>query len=290
MSAPSNPAPRGDPIPRAGVIAWPVRHSLSPRIHGFWLKRHGLAGSYEPLAVPLAIFEPYLRCLLSEGYAGANVSLPHKLSALGLCDRLSERAKRIGAVNTLVFRDGTIEGDNTDGFGFLENLAQSAPAAWRAADGPAVLLGAGGAARAVVAALLDAGVPSIRLVNRTLARAEELAEAFGAAVEPLDWTGAAAALEGANVLVNSTSLGLEGQPPLDLDLAALPPGALVTDIVYAPLETPLLRAAKARGNPVVDGLGMLLHQARPGFEAWFGVAPEVDAELRAAVLAPKTLP
>ncbi|MCH6588612.1 MAG: shikimate dehydrogenase, partial [Proteobacteria bacterium] len=205
-------------------------------------------------------------------------------AGLAACHEVEPLAERIGAVNTVVFEDGRLEGHNTDAFGFLENLRQGAPA-WEAAAGPALVLGAGGAARAVAAALVDAGAPEVRLSNRTAARAEALARALGASVVPVPWESRADALDGLALLVNTTSLGMAGQPELDLDLDPLPAAALVTDIVYTPLETPLLARARARGNPAVDGLGMLLHQARPGFEAWFGVAPEVTAELRAFVLA-----
>jgi shikimate dehydrogenase len=284
MNADHEPVPRAG-VPRAGVLGWPVRHSLSPRLHGHWLKRYGLAGSYELLPVPPQVFAPYVRALLAEGYAGANVTVPHKEAAKDLCDTLDPAAAAIGAVNTLIFRHGKIVGRNTDAYGFLENLRQARPG-WHAADGPAVVLGAGGAARAVVYALLEAGAPEVRVLNRTVSRAERLAaELSGGPDTPV--TGrplAAAQLEGAALLVNTTSLGMAGHPPLELDLGALPAGALVTDIVYAPLETPLLAAARARDHPTVDGLGMLLHQGRPGFEAWFGRAPEVDAEVRADIL------
>lgn len=268
---------------RAGVIGWPVGHSLSPKLHGFWLRTLGIDGSYQAIPVEPKNLERDLRRLADEGFAGVNATVPHKEAALALSDEADAAARAIGAANTLVFRDGRILASNSDAFGFLENLRQGNPG-WRAEAGPAVVLGAGGAARAVVWALLEAGAPEVRLVNRTLSRAEALAGAFGDAVLPCTWETAGAALEGAALLVNTTSLGMEGQPPLQLALAALPGTALVTDIVYAPLETPLLRLAGARGNPTVDGLGMLLHQARPGFEAWFGVAPEVTPELRAAVL------
>ncbi len=272
----------GDTAPQAGVLGWPVRHSLSPRLHGHWLKRYGLAGSYEHLPVPPQVFGGYVRALVAEGYAGANVTVPHKQAALALCDAVDPAARAIGAVNTLVFRDGRILGSNTDAYGFLENLRQEVPD-WRPAAGPAVVLGAGGAARAVAFALREAGVPQVRVLNRTAARAERLADDLGEGIAARAW--AAAALEGANLLVNTTSLGMSGHPPLEIDLTPLPAGALVTDIVYVPLETPLLRAARAAGHPTVDGLGMLLHQARPGFEAWFGRAPEVDAALRVSILA-----
>jgi shikimate dehydrogenase len=268
----------------AGVMGWPVTHSLSPRLHGFWLERYRIDGAYLPLPVAPEHFERALRGLADAGFRGVNLTLPHKQAGLAVCHQVEPLAERIGAVNTVVFDDGRLEGRNTDAFGFLENLRQGAPA-WDAAAGPALVLGAGGAARAVAAALLDAGAPEVRLSNRTAARAEALARALGARVVPVPWESRADALDGLALLVNTTSLGMAGQPELDLDLDRLPATALVTDIVYTPLETPLLARARARGNPAVDGLGMLLHQARPGFEAWFGVAPEVTAELRALVLA-----
>jgi len=293
----------------AGVIGWPVGHSRSPRLHGFWLDQLGIDGAYVPLPVHPGDFETVLRALPRMGFAGANVTVPHKEAALALANHVEPLAKRIGAVNTLVVRaDGSIEGRNTDAFGFIENLRQG-HAGFTAARGPAVVLGAGGAARAVVAALLDDGCPEIRLLNRTSERAAEI----GAALEPAapaphllvagpispmaglvmgeaprrivvhDWDRRAEALDGAVLLVNTTILGMVGQPPLDLNLDFLPPDAVVNDIVYAPLETDLLARARARRNAVVDGLGMLLHQARPGFAAWFGVMPEVTNELRSFV-------
>ncbi|HET8726723.1 MAG TPA: shikimate dehydrogenase, partial [Alphaproteobacteria bacterium] len=260
-------------------------HSRSPVLHGHWLRRYRIDGAYVPLAVPPDGLERALRALPALGFRGCNVTVPHKEAALRLVDRASDAARRIGAVNTVVVEaDGTLTGSNTDGFGFLENLRDGAPG-WRAEAGPVALIGAGGAARAILAALLDAGAPEIRVANRSRDRAEALAAEFGNGVAAIDWAERAAALDGAALLVNTTTLGMEGQKPLDLALDRLPAEALVTDIVYAPLETPLLAAAKARGNRTVDGVGMLLHQARPGFEAWFGTTPTVDAALRAAVLA-----
>jgi shikimate dehydrogenase len=262
----------------AGVLGFPVAHSRSPRLHGFWLRKHGIDGAYLPLPVAPERFPAAVRSLADLGFRGANVTIPHKLAAFEVCDVVDASAQRAGAVNTLVFRDGTIHGANTDGFGFLESIREQAPG-WRAEAGPAVLMGAGGAARAIAAALLDAGCPRVILVNRTPARAEELARALGGAID----VAAAPPLEGAALLVNTTSLGMAGHSALAIDLAPLSAEAVVADIVYVPLETPLLAAARARGLRVVDGLGMLLHQARPGFEAWFGVAPVVDAGLRAFV-------
>ncbi len=267
----------------AGVMGWPVAHSLSPRLHGFWLERYGIDGAYLPLAIAPDHFAPALRILSQLGFAGVNVTLPHKETAFDAVDETSPAARRIGAVNTVIRRgDGSLFGDNTDGFGFIENLRSSAPG-WRADAGPAVVLGAGGAARAVVAALMDAGAPSVRLINRTHDRAEALAAAIDGNVSVVAWTDRNEALDEVALLVNTTSLGMIGKPALDVDLERLPADAVVNDLVYVPLSTPLLAAAAARGNRAVDGLGMLLHQARPGFAAWFGVEPAVDAELRAFV-------
>lgn len=267
----------------AGVAGWPVAHSRSPRLHNHWIERHGLDAAYVPLPIPPERFAEAVRALAACGFRGMNVTIPHKEAAFAVCDRVTARAHRAGAVNTLVFADGAISGDCTDGLGFLASLGGFDPRA-----GPAVLLGAGGAARAIAAALLDAGCPRVTLVNRTRARAGALAAALGGAVAVAD----APPLADAALLVNTTSLGMAGQPPLDLDLAALPPHALVADIVYVPRETPLLHAAAARGLATVGGLGMLLHQAVPGFAAWFGVTPEVDAEVEALLAAdiPATWP
>ena len=268
----------------AGVLGWPVGHSRSPRLHGWWLDRYGVDGAYVPLAVRPDDLAAVVAALPRMGFVGANLTVPHKEAALALVDEVDSLAARIGAINTLVIRpDGGVEGRNTDAFGFLENLRRGAPG-WRPDCGPAVVLGAGGAARAVVAALAAAGVPEIRLANRSAPRAEALAADFGSAVRPVSWDERSAALDGAHLLVNTTTLGMAGQPPLDLDLAPLPAAALVNDIVYVPLETPLLAAARARGHRVVDGLGMLLWQAAPGFEAWFGIRPDVTADLRDFVL------
>jgi len=268
----------------AGVIGWPVSHSRSPRLHGTWLERHGVDGAYLPLPVAPDDLALVLRALPKMGFAGVNLTVPHKEAALALVDSVDPLAVRIGAVNTVVVgADGSLLGRNTDAFGFLEHLRRSAPA-WGAAAGPAVVLGAGGAARAVLAALLDAGVTELRLANRNPARAGALADAFGDAVRVVAWEERALALDGAALLVNTTTLGMSGQPGLDLALDALPRDAVVYDIVYVPLETDLLARARARGNIVVDGLGMLLYQAVPGFEAWFGIRPEVDDGLRAVVL------
>ena len=274
----------------AGVMGWPVAHSRSPRLHGFWLARYGIDGAYLPLPVRPENLEAALRSLPVLGFAGCNLTIPHKEAALALVDRLDPLAKRIGAINTVVVAPtGELTGSNTDVFGFRENLL-SAAKTWRANAGPAVVIGAGGAARAALAVLAEGGAPEIRLVNRSRDRAEALARVFGPSVTVSDWEKRAAALDGASLLVNSTSLGMAGQPPLDLALDDLPREAIVTDMVYVPLETPLLREARRRGNLAVDGLGMLLHQGRPGFAAWFGVDPEVTATQREAVLATMRTP
>ena len=268
----------------AGVIGWPVSHSKSPVLHGHWLARYGIDGIYLPLAVQPDMLEQALRALPVMGFEGANVTVPHKETALEICDDVDDAAKRIGAVNTIRVReDNSLYGWNTDCEGFRRNLETESK--WKATDGPAVVLGAGGASRAVLAALVDAGCPEVRLVNRTREKAEAAASAIGGPIQILGFEDVASALDGAALLVNTTSMGMVGQPPLDIDLDALPKSAVVTDIVYAPLETPLLTEARKRGNPAVDGLGMLLHQAAPGFAAWFGKEPVVDRELRDAVLA-----
>jgi len=268
----------------AGVMGWPVGHSRSPRLHGFWLDRYGVDGAYVPLSVPPERAAEAIRALPALGFRGCNVTVPHKEVAAATVDRLDDSARRAGAVNTVVvLEDGTLEGRNTDGFGFLENLKAGARG-WRADAGPAVVVGAGGAARAIVAALLDDGAPEVLLVNRTRERAEQLAADIGGGVRVLDWVSRETALAEAALLVNTTTQGMAGHPPLDLSLERLPASAVVTDIVYTPLMTPLLHDAHARGNRVVDGVGMLLHQARPGFAAWFGVEPEVTEELRRFVL------
>ena len=264
----------------AGVIGWPVTHSRSPALHRHWLKRYGIDGAYLPLPVAPANLPAALRGLAALGFAGANVTIPHKQQTAALMDRLDDGARRLGAVNLVIVEpDGSLTGRNTDGFGFIESLRAARPG-WRPPQ-LACVLGAGGAARSIIDALLSAGVPELRLANRTRARAEELRAEFGARISVVDWDRRDRSVEGCGLLVNSTSQGMVGQPPLDLDLSALPTGSVVCDIVYNPLITPLLAAAAARGNPVVDGLGMLLHQARPAFAAWFGIDPEVTPELRA---------
>lgn len=269
-------------IPLAGVIGAPVGHSRSPRLHGTWLRDYGIAGHYVPLHVEAGDLERVLHTMPAMGFVGANVTIPHKEAALVLADEVTDMAARIGAANTLTFSEGRILADNTDGYGFMANLRDGARG-WRPDAGAAMVLGAGGAARAVIVALQDAGVPEIRLANRTRARAEELAAEFGCIVQ--DWEARTEGLGDLGLLVNTTALGMNGQAALEMPLAGLPDQALVTDIVYTPLETPLLRDARARGLQAVDGLGMLLHQAVPGFERWFGTRPEVTERLRDAVLA-----
>ena len=269
----------------AGILGWPVGHSRSPRLHGYWLDELGIDGAYVPLPVRPGDLADVVRALPKMGFRGANVTVPHKETVMGLVDRVEPLAARIGAVNTLVVADdGTIEGRNTDAYGFIQNLRQSAPM-WNPHAAPAVVLGAGGAARAVVAALVDSGVPEIRLLNRGRERAEKLAAELGGPVTVLDWDGRSDCLAEAGLLVNTTTLGMDGQAGLEIGLDRLPPTAVVNDIVYVPLMTNLLKQAAERGNPVVDGLGMLLWQAVPGFEAWFGVKPTVGDALRKHVLA-----
>ncbi len=271
-------------VPLAGVIGDPIGHSRSPVLHGYWLRALGLRGAYVPLHVRADDLAQVLEALPKAGFRGVNVTVPHKELALSLAAEVTERARRIGAANTLTFLPGGgFEADNTDGVGFMANLRAGAPG-WRPEAGPAVLLGAGGAARAVLDALLDAGVPEVRLANRTRARAEALAEVFGprVTVRALDAPGLCA---GAATVVNATTLGMDGAGGFSLPLDGLEAGALATDLIYAPLDTPFLQAARARGCATVDGLGMLLHQGAPGFARWFGAMPEVTEALREAVLA-----
>lgn len=268
----------------AGVMGWPIAHSLSPQLHGFWLDQYGINGAYVPLAVSPDNLEFALRSLPKLGFAGTNVTVPHKEQAIELVDVVDPVAKRIGAVNTVFANpDGSLTGTNTDAIGFIENLKSFAPD-WKPKSEICVVLGAGGAARAVVAALVDAGAGEIRLVNRTRSRAELVAETIGGPVSVHGWQAASELLDGAGLVVNTTTLGMQGQPPLELSFDGLPSGALVTDIVYTPLITPFLQSAAICGFKTVDGLGMLLHQAVPGFAGWFGHKPEVTSELREHVL------
>lgn len=272
-------------IPHAGVIGNPISHSLSPKLHGHWLERYGLAGDYTALQVAEDALEQTLRSLPAQGFVGVNVTLPHKVEVLKYADQVSDRAILIGAANTLTFReDGRVFADNTDGYGFMANLRQGAPD-WDPEAGPAAIFGAGGAARAIIVALADAGVPEIILSNRTRPKAEALRADFGPRIRVVDWVQAGSMLEDATTVINTTSLGMKGAQPFKVSLDALRPNAVVTDIVYNPLRTPFLDTAARMGCVTVDGLGMLLHQGVPGFERWFGHRPEVDEDTRRAVLA-----
>jgi shikimate dehydrogenase len=272
----------------AGVMGWPVMHSRSPILHNHLFERSGLSGTYVPLAIEPAGLDAALRSLAPLGFSGCNVTIPHKERALGIVDTVDPVARRIGAISCVIVRpDGSLAGTNNDAFGFVHNVLQRQPG-WRADEGPLAVIGAGGGARAVVYSLADRGAREIRVINRTVARAEALAREFGPPVTAVAWEERHRALEGAAMLVNTTSQGMVGQPPLDLALDTLPQSALVCDIVYVPVDTPLLAAARRRGNRTVDGLGMLLHQARPAWHAWFGLEPEITPELRAVVEATLT--
>lgn len=264
----------------AGVMGWPVAHSRSPAIHNHWIRHYGLNGSYVLLPVQAERLSDAVRGLRALGFAGCNITIPHKVAAMPLVDRIDPLAARIGAINTIVVEsDGTLVGYNTDAYGYIQSLLDAQPD-WRADAGPITVLGAGGAARAILVALAERGAQEIRLCNRSLDKAQALAAEFGAPIRAVPWEQRADALDGCALLVNTTSLGMKGQDPLELSLDQLPRHALVSDIIYVPLETPLLAAARARGNVGVDGLGMLLNQARPAFQHWFGVMPELTPELR----------
>ncbi len=271
-------------IPLAAVIGAPVSQSKSPKVHAHWLRAHGLVGHYIPMDVASDDLEAVVRMLPRMGFAGVNITVPHKERVMQFSDVISDTARQIRAANTLTFQqDGQIHADNTDGYGFIQNLKQHAPH-WDPAQGAAAILGAGGAARAVIVALIEAGVPRVLISNRTKARADTLKADLGDRIEVVDWIEAGNMLEEAALVVNTTSLGMLGQAPLRVPLDGLQKGAVVTDIVYAPLQTRLLCLAEEMGCHTVDGLGMLLHQAVPGFERWFGVRPEVDTATRAAAL------
>lgn len=271
-------------IPLAGVIGSPIAHSRSPLLHGHWLKTYGISGHYIPMDVAHDDLEQVLRTLPKMGFVGVNVTVPHKETVMAFADQITDRATLIGASNTLIFRgDGTILADNTDGYGFIENLRSGAPN-WRSDSGPALILGAGGAARAVISSLVEAGVAEIILTNRTRLRAERLKQDFGHRLRVVDWVQAGSALKSAALVVNTTTLGMTGQPELSVTLDGLRPDTVVTDLVYTPLKTRLLEVAEAAGCDTVDGLGMLLFQAVPGFERWFGIRPEIDETTRAAAL------
>lgn len=269
---------------RACCIGWPVTHVRSPLIHGFWLKQYGIDGAYGREAVEPGGVETFLRGLADGGLAGCNVTIPHKEAAFAAMDEVDPGAVAVGAVNTVWLDDGRLIGMNSDVTGFLKNLDQQAPG-WDAEVGHAVVLGAGGAARGIVHGLLSRGVPVVTLANRSLAKAEAIAAAHPQAIRTLAWQDLSRALGVADLLVNTTSLGMVGQPPLELPLDGLKPSAIVSDIVYVPLETDLLARAAARGHRTVEGLGMLLHQAVPGFARWFGVTPEVTPALHAHLAA-----
>ncbi|MBH68028.1 MAG: shikimate dehydrogenase [Rhodospirillaceae bacterium] len=268
----------------AGISGWPVKHSRSPRIHNYWIKKYGIDGVYIPLPItPNNAFDAF-RSLPGLGIVGLNVTTPHKETAYKAVDEVDEWAEQLKAVNTIAIRNGLLYGTNTDAYGFIEALLEAYPN-WSASSGPAVVLGAGGAARAVVAALGAEGAPAIRVLNRTMKRAEKLCEDLRQPAIPIPWAKREKSIEGAKLVVNTTVLGMVGQPSLDIELSNLEADAVVVDIVYNPLETPFLKKARSRGNIGIDGLGMLLHQARPGFKEWFGTEPEVDSKLREYVLA-----
>ncbi len=269
----------------AGVMGWPIAHSRSPKIHNHWFAQYGIEGSYVPLPVEPGRLQAALRALPALGFAGCNLTIPHKEAALEFLDHVDPAAARIGAVNCVVVeKSGELIGRNYDGYGFIASLHEAAPD-WRAGTAPCVVIGAGGGARAIVSGLIEAGAREIRLFNRTFERAQRLAADFGPCVSAYPWEERRAALASAGLLVNTTSQGMVGQPPLDVSLANLPASALVADIVYAPLETPLLADARRLGATTVDGLGMLLHQARPAFRDWTGMMPEVTPALRAMIAA-----
>jgi shikimate dehydrogenase len=260
-------------------MGWPVAHSRSPVIHNHWIAHHGLNGAYVLLPVQPENLEQALRALPALGFAGCNLTIPHKVEALRLVDRVDHLAARIGAINTIVVEaDRSLTGRNTDAFGYIQSLRDAQPQ-WRADAGPAVVIGAGGAARAVIVSLIDQGAREIRLTNRSWAKAHDMAQEFGAPVQAIAWERRHDALAEAALLVNTTNQGMQGEAALDLHLDALPVTALVSDIIYVPMETPLLTAARQRGNETVNGLGMLLNQARPAFEAWFGVLPGITHDL-----------
>jgi shikimate dehydrogenase len=267
----------------AGVMGDPVMHTRSPKVHNYWFAKHGLAGTYVPLAIKAEHLRAALRALSALGFSGCNLTIPHKVAAFEIVDKVNPVARRIGAVNCVVVAaDGSLEGRNHDAFGYIESVREAQPT-WRADAGPIVVIGAGGGARAVLVSLIDQGAREIRLINRTLARGKALAGELGGPITVLGWEQREASLEDAAMLINATSLGLPGQPPLDLALDMLPVSALVSDLIYIPRETTFLAVARKRGNPTMNGLGMLLHQARPAFHAWFGIMPEVTPELRAMI-------
>lgn len=272
-------------IPLAGVIGSPIAHSKSPMLHRHWLKTNGIEGYYIPMDVSRDNLADVIRALPQMGFVGVNITIPHKEAILEIADLVTDRAALIGAANTLIFRkDGIIHADNTDGYGFIQNLHNGAPT-WQPKSGPAVIFGAGGASRAVIASLVEVGVSEIRLSNRTRNRADILQKEFGPKVKVYDWVKAGNMMDGAATVINTTSLGMVGKPEFRIPLDGLSSDAVVTDLVYAPLDTPFLIKAREMGCTTVDGLGMLLYQAVPAFERWFGTRPIVDDALRTAVLA-----
>ena len=269
----------------AGVMGWPVAHTRSPAIHNHWIAQYSLKGAYVQLPVQPQNLEAAIRGLPALGFAGCNITVPHKVNAMQLMDTLHPAARRVAAINTVVVQaDGSLLGMNNDGYGYIQSLRDAQPD-WRGDAGPALVVGAGGAARAIVVALLDEGVPEVRLCNRTQEKAQALKDAFGDRVTVVPWADRNSAMAGVRLLVNTTTQGMHGQPALDVALDDLPAEALVSDAIYIPLETPLLAAARQRGHQTVNGLGMLLNQARPAFHAWFGVQPELTPGLIAAVQA-----
>jgi shikimate dehydrogenase len=271
-------------IPLVAVLGSPITHSKSPLLHGYWLNKYNIKGRYVPIDVSSSNLKQILSAMPKMGFVGANVTIPHKESVLTFADQISDRASLIGAANTLSFMEGgKIYADNTDGVGFMENIRHNAPN-WKPQIGPAMLLGAGGAARAVVASLLESGVPEIWITNRTKVRAEQFVADFGARLKIIDWVNSSQVLGDVNILINSTSLGMVDKPPLNINLDRLSQKSLVTDLVYTPLETRLLTTARKKGCDTVDGLGMLIHQAVAGFTRWFGQKPEADQATRDVLL------
>ncbi len=269
---------------KTAVIGHPIAHSKSPLIHNHWIKQHGLQGEYKAVDIAPENLKSGIQALINEGYTGFNVTVPHKIAIMDLCDALSDIAQKIGAVNTVTVRDGKLHGTNTDAYGFIQNIKENVQDGWRFDGGKALVLGAGGAANAIVYALIEEGVPEIILTNRTREKAEELRALAPEQITVIDWDERSAACANTGLIVNTTALGMSGKPPLEIDISAAHKSTLVTDIVYAPLYTDLLKQAQENGMQVITGIGMLLHQARPGFEKWNGVMPHVDKELEDLVL------
>lgn len=268
----------------AGVMGWPVAHSRSPLIHNYWISEYRLQGTYGLFPVEPNHLEAAIRGLSALGIAGCNITIPHKIDAIKFVDWVDPAALKVGAINTIVRQtDGKLHGYNNDGYGYIQSVKEAAPH-WQANNGPIVVLGAGGAARAILVALAQEGAQEIRLLNRTFSKAQELAHELGAPLHAYSWNDRHSALEGAALLINTTSQGMQGYPELDIDLTPLPPQAMVSDIIYTPLETALLKNARQRGHLAINGLGMLIHQARPAFHAWFGVFPDVTQSLYTKIL------